>query len=68
MPVPGCRGQIGTLLLFDYFPIWIPIMEKSPYDATKIKKLLNSALTEEINDREIFMKGIDYSYYYEQPG
>ena len=39
MLVPGCRGQIGTLLLFDYFPIWIPIMEKSPYDVTKIKKL-----------------------------
>ena len=33
-------------------------MEKSPYDATKIKKLLNSALTEEINDREIFMKWV----------
>ena len=27
MPVPGCRGQIGTLHLFDYFPIRIPIME-----------------------------------------
>ena len=31
---------------------------KSPYDATKIKKLLNSALTEEINEREIFMKWV----------
>ena len=44
---------------------YLNAMEKSPYDATKLKKLLNSALTEEINDREIFMKGIDYSYYYE---
>ena len=33
-------------------------MGKSPYDATKIKKLLNSALTEEINDREIFTKWV----------
>jgi cell filamentation protein len=28
--------------------------------------LLKSALTDKINDREMFMKGIDYSYYYEQ--
>ena len=31
-----------------------------------IHSLLASALTDKINDREIFMKGIDYSYYYEQ--
>ena len=31
-----------------------------------IKALLKSALTDQIDDREIFMKGIDYSYYYEQ--
>lgn len=29
-------------------------------------KLLNSSLTTKINDRELFMKGIDYSYYYEE--
>ena len=40
-------------------------MERSPYDSSDIKKLLLSALTDKINDREIFMKGIDYSYYYE---
>ena len=40
-------------------------MEKSPSDDTLIRKLLKSALTDRINDREIFMKGIDYSYYYE---
>jgi cell filamentation protein len=28
--------------------------------------LLKSALTDKINDREVFMKGVDYSYYYEQ--
>jgi cell filamentation protein len=33
---------------------------------TTSKKLLKGALTDRITDREIFMKGIDYSYYYEQ--
>jgi cell filamentation protein len=40
-------------------------MEKSVLDETLILKLLQSALTDQIDDREIFMKGIDYSYYYE---
>ncbi len=35
-------------------------------DSTKIKALLQNALTDKINDRETFMKGIDYSYYYEE--
>ena len=35
-------------------------------DSSKIRILLKQALTDRINDREIFMKGIDYSYYYEQ--
>ena len=35
-------------------------------DNTKIKALLKGALTSEINSREMFMKGIDYSYYYEE--
>lgn len=40
-------------------------MERSPIRATEIKCLLKSALTDKINDREIYMKGIDHSYYYE---
>ena len=44
---------------------YLSAMEKSPYDTSEIKRLLLSALTDKINDREIFMKGIDYSYYYE---
>lgn len=44
---------------------YLNAMEKSPYDTTDIKKLLMKGLTSKINDREIFMKGIDYSYYYE---
>ena len=41
-------------------------MEKSVSDSSQIKMLLRSALTDKINDREMFMKGVDYSYYYEQ--
>ena len=39
---------------------------ESQTDSTHIKQLLEQALTDKINDRETFMKGIDYSYYYEQ--
>ena len=42
-------------------------MEKSVYDSFEITKLLEKALTNKIHDREIFIKGIDYSYYYEEP-
>jgi cell filamentation protein len=41
-------------------------MVVSHLDSTKIRALLKKALTDRIDDREIFMKGIDYSYYYEQ--
>ncbi len=40
-------------------------MERSPIKDVEIKVLLKSALTDKINDREIYMKGIDNSYYYE---
>ena len=43
-------------------------MQKSVVDPTEIKRLIQSALTDKIHDRETFMKGIDYSYYYEQEG
>lgn len=45
---------------------YINAMVESPQDSRKIKKLLNNALTNKINSREMFMKGIDYSYYYEE--
>ncbi len=45
---------------------YLSAMEKSVSDSKPIKALLKSALTDKINDREVFMKGIDYSYYYEQ--
>ena len=40
-------------------------MERSPIKDVEIKVLLKGALTEEIYSRDIYMKGIDYSYYYE---
>ena len=40
-------------------------MERSPIKDVEIKVLLKDALTDDVNSREIFMKGIDHSYYYE---
>ena len=40
-------------------------MERSPIKDVEIQVLLKGALTDEINSREIYMKGIDHSYYYE---
>ena len=45
---------------------YLDAMHRSVTDATRIKELLKQALTDKIDDREIFMKGIDYSYYYEE--
>lgn len=45
---------------------YLTAMRESVVDATHIKALLKGALTDKINDREMFMKGIDYSYYYEE--
>ena len=45
---------------------YLSAMEKSVSNSAQIKTLLQSALTEKINDRDMFMKGVDYSYYYEQ--
>ena len=45
---------------------YLNAMQLSVVNASNIKDLLQSGLTDKINDRETFMKGIDYSYYYEQ--
>lgn len=45
---------------------YLESITRSVADATAITDLLRSALTDKINDRDTFMKGIDYSYYYEQ--
>lgn len=45
---------------------YLNAMKDSPLNDEPIKKLLSGALTDDINNRELFMKGIDYSYYYEE--
>ena len=45
---------------------YLQAMRHSTTDSAMIRELLRSAMTDQINDREMFMKGIDYSYYYEQ--
>ena len=45
---------------------YLNAMRKSVVDSSDIKRLLESTLTDKINDNETFMKGIDYSCYYEQ--
>ena len=45
---------------------YLNAMIKSSVDSSTIKDLLKNALSDEINSREMYMKGIDYSYYYEE--
>lgn len=47
------------------FSKYLLAMGESVSDSTHIKALVLPALTTKIDDREMFMKGIDYSYYYE---
>lgn len=46
---------------------YLDAMRQSVTDSSPLKTLLKGALTDKIDDRETFMKGIDYSYYYEEP-
>lgn len=45
---------------------YLNAMKQSPTESSVLKNLLKNALTNKINDRDMFMKGIDYSYYYEE--
>lgn len=45
--------------------IYLLAMERSPIKDVEIKVLIRDALTDRIDDREVYMKGIDVSYYYE---
>ncbi len=62
------KKQLG--LCIDWSKIgkqdYLSAMIESEMDSSKIRELLRQALTDRIDDRETFMKGIDYSYYYEQ--
>lgn len=44
---------------------YLSAMERSPVNDLEIKAVLAAALTDDINNRELFMKGLDYSYYFE---
>ena len=46
---------------------YMSAMVQSPKNSQQIKQLMQNALTGQIHSREMFMKGIDYSYYYEEP-
>jgi cell filamentation protein len=45
---------------------YLNAMERSPVNDLEIRELLREALTDKINDREVYMKGIEQSYYYEE--
>ena len=45
--------------------IYLSAMERSPVNDLEIKAILAEALTDDINNRELFMKGLDHSYYFE---
>ena len=61
------KNEIGKVL--DWSKVdkedYLLAMERSPIKDVEIKVLLKSALTDEINSREVYMIGIDHSYYYE---
>lgn len=46
---------------------YLNAMQRSPINDLEIRELLRGALTNRIDDREVFMKGIEQSYYYEEP-
>ena len=57
-------GQVVDWSLIDR-EAYLSAMERSPVNDLEIRHLLKNALTDKINDRETFMKGVDQSYYYE---
>ena len=61
------KGNIGKVV--DWSKVdksdYLLAMERSPIKDLEIKYLLNNALTDNIQDREVYMKGIDASYHYE---
>ena len=61
------KKQIGQVV--DWSKIekedYLMAMERSPIKDIEIKYILKTALTDQINDREVYMKGMDHSYYYE---
>ena len=46
---------------------YLNAMERSPVNMLELKELLRGGLTSKVSDRDVFMKGIEQSYYYEEP-
>ena len=64
----GCSIQLSYQGLFAVdviYTLYLLAMERSPVKTVEIKELLKNALTDDINNREVYMKGIDASYHYE---
>lgn len=61
------KKELGTVI--DWSAVdkedYLLAMERSPIRDTELKHLLSAALTDRVNDPQVFMKGIDHSYYYE---
>ena len=64
---PILKNEMGKVI--DWSKVdkedYLLAMERSPIKDIEIKYLLRNALTDEINSRDVYMKGIDHSYYYE---
>lgn len=56
------RGIVLENIFVHYY---LSAMERSPVKDIEIKYILKQALTVKVNDRKVYMKGIDHSYYYE---
>lgn len=65
----GCMLKKGIGQVVDWSRVdkedYLLAMERSPIKDVEIKVLLKAALTDDVNSREMFMKGIDHSYFYE---
>lgn len=63
------HSEKGTSKVADWSKVdkedYLLAMERSPIEDIEIKHLLKNSLTNETDSREIYMKGIDHSYYYE---
>lgn len=61
------KKELGQVIDWSYVDKedYLSAMERSPIKDIEIKHILKQALTDKINDRDVYMKGIDHSYYYE---
>ncbi|MBP4143235.1 Fic family protein [Flavobacterium sp. I-SCBP12n] len=61
------KSKLKKLVNWQYVDksLYLQAMERSPINDLELRTLLNSNLTEEINNREVIFKGIEQSYYYE---